>query len=71
MKRLAAILVIAVIASPFAAGCGGGGIPEGMPTDPLPATGQPDGFREMMERDSKNMQLKSARPKIPPTAPKQ
>lgn len=65
MKRfgigLAAVFLASVIA-----GCDSG-IKEGPSNEPATPTGQPPGFREMMEKDAKNMQLKGARPQNAPS----
>jgi len=62
MKRFGALLITAFMASLFL-GCDGG-LQEGPPTGPLPESGQPSGFREMMEKQGKDMQtLKKGRPK--------
>jgi hypothetical protein len=65
MRRLAFALVFAVLTSTILAGCGGG-LQEGMSKEPAPPTGQPPGFAKEMERMSKDMQLKNARPQVPP-----
>jgi len=44
---------------------------EGMSKEAAAPSGAPPGFEEMMEANSKNVQLKGARPKTPPgEAPK-
>ena len=57
MKRLGAFFSAVLLAS-LISGCGDEGIKEGMSTEPGLPNGQPPGFKEMMERDAKNMQLK-------------
>jgi len=57
MKRLG-VLFSAVLVASLISGCGDEGIKEGMSTEPGLPNGQPPGFKEQMERDAKNMQLK-------------
>jgi len=68
MKRLGILLGTSFVAT-MIIGCDSGGIKEGPPTEP--ANPQPSGFQAEMERTSKNMTLKGARPKdLPGTSAK-
>jgi hypothetical protein len=63
MKRCGVWLASAFLV-PLIAGCGGG-LQEGMATEPNP-TGQTASFRAEMEKNAKNMSLKNARPRNAP-----
>jgi hypothetical protein len=69
MRRAVASLALAFAVS-MIAGCGGGGIEEGISTEGATASGQPAGFEEMMRKNAENMKLKGQRPKpVPKPAP--
>jgi len=55
MKRFGILLASAFLGS-MLAGCGGGGIQEGMATD-IPPGGQPQSILDDMAAQSKNMQM--------------
>jgi len=55
MKRFATLFASGLVAFVLA-GCEAG-IPEGAGKEEGPATGQPAGFREMMEAQGKNMKM--------------
>lgn len=57
MKRLGALFSAVLMAS-LVSGCTDSGIKEGMSTEDALPTGQPPGFKEMMERDAAKMQMK-------------
>jgi hypothetical protein len=65
MKRIAASLALALVVS-IVAGCGGGGIEEGISTEDATPTGQPAGFEDMMKKNAENMKMQ--RPKATPKA---
>jgi len=67
MQRFGVWVASAVLASVFA-GCGGGGLEEGMPADATKANPQPPGFQDMMKNMGKDMtgqkaQRRAAAPK--------
>jgi hypothetical protein len=64
MKRFGAFCSAILLAFAFI-GCGDDGIKEGTSTEPGLPNGQPPGFKEMMERDAKNMQLKGQKGPTP------
>jgi len=67
MKRIGSLLTSALVACAIA-GCGGGGIQEGVTTENATASGAPPGFKELMEKNAKDMQLKKAARKPTPKA---
>jgi len=69
MKRHGMLLSLCLVAS-MICGCDGGGIQEGTSTAPPAEGGAPPGFRELMQKDEKNMQLKGGRPKTAAPAKK-
>jgi hypothetical protein len=56
MKRLGAFIGAVLLAS-VVSGCTDAGIKEGMSTEDALPTGQPKGFKEMMERDAAKMKM--------------
>jgi hypothetical protein len=67
MKRFGVMFGAALMALTMV-GCDGGGIQEGTSSTAAGPGGAPPGFREEMEKNSKNMALKKGRPKTAPPA---
>lgn len=69
MRRSAMMLVAASLLLPLA-GCGGGGIDEGMSTEKGEEGGAPPGFKSLMQKDADKMKIKGKPKTPPPTAEK-
>ncbi len=68
MKRLGVLFVFALLGT-MTAGCGGGGLKEGQPTE-VPKSSMSDSHKAFMEANAAKMQLMKGKPKnmAPPKA---